>query len=242
VSLYVSRLMPGLDHNRGAKRAREARLSLGLDATSPVACLITAAESRYCVAVVALPDGVAGACRCFGDSAVLWVNGTQVVWRQRFTLAHELGHAWCRHDGAIATDTFETLSGKTSSPYEIQANAFAAQFLMPRDGVKARVAGEPDLDRVVVLAAEFGVSAIAMVFRVKQLKLASEERAAQLVREIEAGLHVERFEKLGIEPLKDKLQRRELPYLTPGSHLHAALNGEASVNRATAGAMDRVFH
>ena len=165
--------MAGLDHNRGAKRAREARQALGLDAASPVDCLITVAELRHRVAVVALPEGIAGACCRQGGSAVLWVNGQEVVWRQRFTLAHELGHAWCNHDGAIATDTIETLSGKTSNPNEIQANAFAAQFLMPRDGIRERAATEPDLDAIVRWAAEFGVSAIAMVYRVRQLKLAS---------------------------------------------------------------------
>jgi Zn-dependent peptidase ImmA (M78 family) len=233
--------MAGLDHNRGAKRAREARLALGLDSSSPVDCLVTVAELRFRVGVAALPDGIAGACFRVDDRAVLWVNGTEVVWRQRFTLAHELAHAWCEHDGAIVMDTIETLSGKTSNPYEIQANAFAAQFLMPRDGIQERVAAEPDLDGIVVLAAEFGVSAIAMVYRVRQLKLASEERVVQLVQQVEEGQHVERFHVLGIEPLEDKLQRIELPYMTPGSHLEAALNGDAAIDRATAGAIGRLL-
>ena len=63
---------------------------------------------------------------------MLWVNGTHVAARQRFTLAHEFGHDWCRHDGKLAVDTFETMSGKTRNPREIEANAFAAEFLLPR--------------------------------------------------------------------------------------------------------------
>src|SRR4051794_10617511 len=112
--------MPGLDYNRGAKRAREAREALGLDAASPVACLVAVGEQRYTVGIVDLPDGIAGACYRQGETAVLWVNGTQALPRQRFTLAHELGHAWCLHDGTLEPDTIETLSGKTSNPYEIQ--------------------------------------------------------------------------------------------------------------------------
>jgi Zn-dependent peptidase ImmA (M78 family) len=234
--------MAGLDYNRGAKRAREAREALGLDASSPVECLVTVAEQRYKVAVADLPDDIAGACYREGELAVLWVNGNHFAPRRRFTLAHELGHAWCRHDGTLEPDTVETLSGKTTNPYEIQANAFAAQFLMPRDGIERRVGGEPGLDDVVRLAAEFGVSAIAMVYRFKQLKLASEERTRRLLNEVEAGHHAELFDYLALQPLDDVLARLdELPYLTPGNHLAAALGGEAGVDRATAGAVDRLL-
>jgi Zn-dependent peptidase ImmA (M78 family) len=232
----------GLHHNRGAKRAREARAALGLDASSPVGCLVSVVEPQYEVVVAELPDGVAGACYRGVDSAVLWINGTQVVRRQRFTLAHELGHAWCKHDGALEPDTFETLSGRTSNPYEIEANAFAAQLLMPRDGIAERVAREPTLDDVVRLAAEFGVSAIAMVYRVQQLKLASAARIARLVQEVEDGHHTELFDRLGLAPLDDALERIErLPYVSPGSLLGAALNGDAPVDRATAGAIARLL-
>jgi Zn-dependent peptidase ImmA (M78 family) len=232
----------GYDYNFGAKRAREAREALGLDTASPVACLVTVVEQRYAVAIADLPDTIAGACYRDGESAVLWVNGNQVARRQRFTLAHELGHAWCRHDGTLHPDSFETLSGKTSNPYEVQANAFAAQLLMPRDGVEQRVSGEPGLDEIVCLAAEFGVSAIAMVYRIKQLNLASETKTKRLVQEVEEGHHSALFDYHGLTPLDDVLERvQELPYLSPGSHLVAALKGEASVDRDTAGAMDRLL-
>jgi Zn-dependent peptidase ImmA (M78 family) len=170
----------GLDVNRGAKRAREARAALSLDAASPVECLVTVVEDRFHVAVVALPAGVAGACYRTENGAVLWVNGGQVLRRQRVTLAHELGHAWCRHDGTLEPDTVETLSGFTSNPYEIQANAFAAEFLAPRDGMKQRFRREPGLDDVVRVATDYGVSAIVVVYRLKQLRLASPERIARL--------------------------------------------------------------
>src|SRR4051794_14167342 len=126
--------MASIDTNRGAKRAREARRALGLPADAPLPCLLSVVEERagQPVIVAALPTHVAGACYRSGDSAVLWVNGGQGLGRQRFTLAHELAHAWCAHDGAAGVDTVETLSGRTTNPYEIQANAFAAEFLVPR--------------------------------------------------------------------------------------------------------------
>ena len=100
----------------------------------------------------------------------------------------------------------------------------------------------PGLIVVVRLAAEFGVSAIAMVYRIKQLKLASEQRVRRLVDEVEAGHHTGLFDHLGLEPIDDVLESlEELPYLTPGNHLAAALDGDAAVDRETADAIDRLL-
>ena len=176
--------MAGPDSNRGAKRAREARAALGLDDGALPCLLHTVEAAGYAVVVAALPDNVAGACY---ERAVLWVNGTHPLPRRRFTLAHELGHAWCRHDGALEPDTVATLSGKTSNPYEIQANAFAAEFLVPAAGFD--LGPEPTLEDVVAAAARYGVSAIVIVYRLKQLKLATDARIARLGGEIEDNLH-----------------------------------------------------
>ncbi len=124
--------MAGVDSNRGAKRAREARAALGLDPAAPLADILDVVEAQKPVIVAAMPDGVAGA--CFAGQ-ILWVNGNQYAPRQRFTLAHEFGHAWIGHDGRLEPDTVETLNGRTSNPYEIQANAFAAEFLVPKAGL-----------------------------------------------------------------------------------------------------------
>ena len=53
-------LMASLDSNRGAKRAREARQGLGLDATAPLEDILDAVEAQNPVIVAAMPDRVAG--------------------------------------------------------------------------------------------------------------------------------------------------------------------------------------
>jgi hypothetical protein len=230
-----------LDSNRGAKRAREARAALGLDPGAPLHCLLSVVESRFPVVAAALPDGVAGAC-CL---SVLWVNGNDIPRRQRFTLAHEFGHAWIGHDGALALDTPDTLVGRTTNPYEIQANAFAAEFLVPRDGISELVRGEPTLEDVVRIAAAYGVSAPVVVIRLKQLRLASPARLARLSREVDEGLHSQLFSLLGLSRVDDRLARIDaLPYLSPrlsGTLLSAALHGDAAVSRSLAGSLSRLL-
>jgi Zn-dependent peptidase ImmA (M78 family) len=239
--------MASIDSNRGAKRAREARAALGLDPAAPLRCLLTVVEERagLPVVVTALPEDVAGACYRDGDGAVLWVNGSQFRPRQRFTLAHELGHAWCAHDGELELDTFATLNGRTSSPFEVQANAFAAEFLLPRSGMEEVVAGEPTLEEVVVISAHYGVSAIMVVYRLKQLRVASDRRTEQLRAEVDEGLHRDVFKGLALKPRADRLGAIDhLPYLSAaldGTHLSAALRGEAAVDRRVAGGIGRLL-
>ena len=64
------------------------------------------------VVVGRLPDHVAGALWRNGVGSIVWVNAVHSVERQRFTVAHELGHVGCRH-ADIAVDTTETISGVT---------------------------------------------------------------------------------------------------------------------------------
>src|SRR5690242_12383072 len=86
-------LMPGRDTNIGAKRARDTRAAFGVAPDSPLDVLaLVEQRARVGVIVASLPDSVAGGCYRSGASSVLWVNGDQPLVRQRFTLAHELGH------------------------------------------------------------------------------------------------------------------------------------------------------
>ena len=240
--------MTSLHTNRGAKRAREARAQLGLAPAKPLPCVLTLIEQhvKLPVVVTAMPPNVAGACYRLGDHTLLWVNGAQALVRQRFTLAHELGHAWCRHDGELEVDSVETLSGHTTNEYEIQANAFAAELLMPKACMEELIDGDPTLEEVVVIAAHLGVSAIALVYRLKQLRLASSKRIDQLEAEIkDDNLHEATFERLGLHRFDDRLARLEqLPYLSPalaGTELDAALRGDLAESSPIAGAVARML-
>lgn len=87
--------------------------------------------------------------------------------RQRFTVAHELGHHVMNH-GERDRDTPDRFSMGYHDPIEVNANRFAAHLLMPEQIVNAliRVRGIRSVDE---LARMFAVSKAAMRFRLKEL-------------------------------------------------------------------------
>jgi hypothetical protein len=75
-------------------------------------------------------DGLLGAC-VNGAGVIISTNRPLSV--QRFTGAHELGHVFMEH--VLSLDGDEILGGElspNSDAIEIEANAFAAEFLLPR--------------------------------------------------------------------------------------------------------------
>jgi hypothetical protein len=186
--------------------------------------VLEVAESRagVPVAVAALPDEIAGCCWRDGERALLWVNGAQALVRRRFTLAHELGHLRLGH-GGTPVDSAAILAGDTRDPREVQANAFAAELLAPRAGVRAMVSGEPGLETVAAIAGRYGISMLAALYRLVTLRLTT--RADRLRAELEDGLGA----WLNVPPFDDGLARVVMPRLPPGSALAAALEGRSSV-------------
>jgi Zn-dependent peptidase ImmA (M78 family) len=229
--------MAGLHTNRGAKRAREARAALGIDPAAPLRCLLSVVEEAAGIPVLVrpLPERIAGCLWHDGAGRLIHVNGLQALARQRFTLAHELGHVRCGHDGGLAVDAAETIGGATRDPREMEANAFAAEMLVPRAGLERALRHEPSLDDLVVLAAAHGVSAIVVLLRCVTCGLVGAQREQRLREEIEEGLHLERHAALEPPVLADRLAAIErLPYLSPalaGGALAAALDGGASVGQ-----------
>lgn len=227
--------MAGKDTNVGAKRARQTREALGLDLAAPLDCVLTLVESalQLPVVIAVLPQGVAGCCWRDDDRVVLWVNGTDAPVRQRFTLAHELGHVRCGHDGTIPVETFMTLGGRATDSREVQANAFSAELLAPTAGVAAVVGGvEPGLEEVVRIAAAFGISTIAALYRMNSLGLTN--RYQELAAAIGDGEHEAVWERLAVNAPVDAIaaiEPSELPRMSAllqTSALAAVADGRAS--------------
>ncbi len=107
--------------------------------------------------------------------AIVGVNSLHAPNRQRFTLAHELGHVVLhRHilEGAVHVDRVllrDRNSSTGTDVLEIQANAFASELLMPTDILDTLLGGRQvvldDDEEVAALAKKFRVSESAMRFR-----------------------------------------------------------------------------
>lgn len=94
-------------------------------------------------------------------------NSTDASVRQRFTIAHEIGHH-VHGDLDAPRDTTEQFSARTRDPKEVAANRFAAALLMPAALVKHLVL-EQRITDLARLARAFGVSTAAMEFRLKAI-------------------------------------------------------------------------
>ena len=110
-----------------------------------------------------------------GDQVVIGVNSSHAERRRRFTVAHEIGHLVLHKGRTLILDraNFRDATSSTATNYEeIQANAFAAELLMPRAQVYARQGGRArDADLVRDLADTFKVSEQAMGCRLVNLGL-----------------------------------------------------------------------
>lgn len=89
--------------------------------------------------------------------------------RQRFTVAHELGHYALNHGDAFRDDA-NSFSSRNRDPKERQANQFAAELLMPESAIR-KVISSGTIEDADELAAIFNVSKVAMAYRVTNLGL-----------------------------------------------------------------------
>ncbi|QHJ00425.1 ImmA/IrrE family metallo-endopeptidase [Xylophilus rhododendri] len=97
-------------------------------------------------------------------------NGNEAHVRQRFTMAHELGHYALGHSDA-PRDTASSFVSDSTKPQERAANQFAAALLMPAAAVKV-VIQAGTVKTSDELARIFGVSKVAMAYRVQNLGIA----------------------------------------------------------------------
>lgn len=94
-------------------------------------------------------------------------NSTDSPNRQRFTVAHELGHHVMEH-GDRFRDTAKSFYSNVWDPVEVSANRFAAELLMPFKVVEKLVDKEGIHD-LYELASRFQVSDAAMRYRLINL-------------------------------------------------------------------------
>lgn len=125
----------------------------------------------------ALDDELSGMALVDGGSRFIVVNSRHHVHRQRFTIAHELGHHAMHGDylrANIHVDKSvlrrDPMSAEGVEVREIEANAFAAELLMPRHLMGSFTNLDLADERALrVVAKQFGVSQAAFTYRLMNL-------------------------------------------------------------------------
>ena len=181
-------------------RDRYARLwrhELGIGVDGPVPDLVSLFEDagvaevivarletdRPVCATVTVP-GARG--RSVEDVSFLFVNADRPVVLQRHALVHAFGHLALGH-GDI---TDEAIGWSRAAPLEMEANDFAEEFLAPTEAVARwydrHGDPRPSLDVLLDLAAAFGISFWAALYRSRAAGRLGEKPQARLTHELRA--------------------------------------------------------
>lgn len=99
-----------------------------------------------------------------GQPPIMVLNDGLDPDRQRFTICHETGHL-----------TMHTLPSENQ---ELEADQFAAEFLMPADDIRPALTGlrTNQFDKLLSLKGQWGVSIAALIRRAKDLECISERQ------------------------------------------------------------------
>ena len=112
------------------------------------------------------------------STALICINSNDSENRQRFTIAHEIGHFMLHKnkdgfvDKGLLVHNRDSDSSKAIKPEEIEANYFAAELLMPKKFIENDLEAEEikDYDKFIYSQADrYKVSAHAMTLRLANL-------------------------------------------------------------------------
>lgn len=150
--------------------ARVAKAGRVIDAGNP----ITLIEGIFGVdvAVVELGAGFDGLAVSSEDVKLIVLATSHVPARQRFTLAHELGHLLAGDDQDVHLDRDVYAKSQAKDPSEMRANAFASAFLLPESALRDAVGSTGLTEReFAALACDLVVTPSALAYRLLHLRL-----------------------------------------------------------------------
>ena len=172
-------MSPKADRSKAIQAARSLLEEHTIE-TIPVPVERIAKSLGIRVEYAPLDDELSGLAHIRDDVPIIGVNALHAPNRRRFTLAHELAHIVLHRDelehavhvdrGSLRRDA---LAAEGVDPIEIEANAFAAELLMPERLLISELKRQPvDLEddaAVAALAKRFRVSDAAMRYRLNSL-------------------------------------------------------------------------
>lgn len=138
--------------------------------------------SKYNINIVEedLDDEISGMLLFKNDKNFIVINSLQSPLRQRFTIAHELGHFFLHDKNSLYLDKkvfFRNNDSKEGNfKIEIEANNFAANLLMPKKRIENFIINYKHFDphneeHLKAIAKKFEVSQIAITYRLINLNI-----------------------------------------------------------------------
>ena len=134
------------------------------------------------------------------------VNSQHPASRQRFTLAHELGHVVLNHDAEVVVDR------SRQAELEQQANTFASAFLMPGDDAR-RELRTVTFKRLVLLKQRWRVSVAFLIRRALDVGIIGPEERKRLEIQLSTQPGGRRREPGEFEPEEPDLIKRMISAL-----------------------------
>ncbi len=126
-----------------------------------------AKELNITIVYVQMDSAISGYLKFVEEQWVIGVNSLHNPKRQRFTIAHELGHYYMHREKNVDFEDTTFFRNNDSTSIEYSANEFAANLLMPESRVKSAV--ESGVKNIEKLSTMFNVSVAAIKYRVVTL-------------------------------------------------------------------------
>ena len=124
-----------------------------------------------------LDDDIDGGILYKKNKVEIRVNKNTSINRQRFTIAHELGHYFLHissgEEGGIVNYRRDLLSTQGKTPIEMEANAFASALLMDKETI---LKVYEEYRSIPYIAGMFGVSEEAVKYRLMNLGVIENEK------------------------------------------------------------------
>jgi len=168
-----------INSNRGVATAHRLRKELKIDFNSRVDLIEVANQLSIKIKYHDLGPGIDGACKSVGLNrlVVLKPNPTNQK-KERFTLAHEIGHLLIHHASFLCeSDAFSFF--RTYNNEEQEANEFAAEFLLPSQACHD-VLGKTDLEFSIIAQISEKFDTSLAVAAIKLTKLFGDNAAILL--------------------------------------------------------------
>lgn len=170
--------LPRIVGESPTKAAQVTRATLGLSPDNPIKNLIHHLENKG-ILIIVIPFEIDE-----HDAFSLWTNAKSPKPliaissgksgdRQRFNIAHELGHL-----------VMHQLYNGNLKQIEEEANTFASEFLMPEGTIKEEIKTPVSLEKLIPLKARWGVSIQALVRKSYDLKIINYRQYTYLNKQI----------------------------------------------------------